>query len=306
MSRKPNFFIVGAQRCGTTSLSQYLAAHDQIFLSAPKEPYYFATDIPRLRRMDTDEEYLRLFESASPEIIAMGEATAGYLYSKCAVDNIFKFAPDAKIVVMLRNPVDLVASFHSHLVFSYYETEVDLLTAWNLQEHRRKGNNIPRGCRVPSFLQYGEVGKIGEQVERLFRIFPRKQVYLGFFEDFTADTRAFYVKILEFLGVPDDGRTDFPRLNSNKKPRFRRISGLFTPRPMWIQKSIDSLKSGMGIRGQKLIQRLYAVPEKRKVLPSEYRDKLSDFFLDDIALISSLSGRNLDHWKDRPEPVGKK
>ena len=87
--RKPDFFIVGAGRCGTTALYEYLRAHPRIFMPAVKEPRFFADDMPGLmNRVASLPEYLRLFRGARPEHLAVGEASPQYVYSSTAIGNI--------------------------------------------------------------------------------------------------------------------------------------------------------------------------------------------------------------------------
>ncbi len=136
---KPNVFLIGAPKCGTSSLYTYLRGHPQIFMSYFKEPHYFCTDFPGLRRFPSEAEYLSLFEEATRRHSLIGEASSRYLYSVEAVAGIERFAKDARYIVMLRNPVDLVYSLHGQLVYQYTESERDFETAWRLQDLRLGG-----------------------------------------------------------------------------------------------------------------------------------------------------------------------
>src|SRR5687767_1010670 len=103
---KPNFFIVGAPKCGTTSLYEYIRVHPEVFMPDRKEPAFFCSDFYKPRRMK-EEEYLSLFrEAGSAKWI--GEASTWYLYSDKAREGIKAFCPDARIIIMLRNPVDMM------------------------------------------------------------------------------------------------------------------------------------------------------------------------------------------------------
>ena len=106
----PNFFIVGAPKCGTTALCEYLKYHPNVFMSTPKEPHYFAEDFERYRHVKTEDKYLALFGDCNDRHLMIGEASVFYLRSTRAVSLIRDFNPDAKIIVMLRNPVDMVYS----------------------------------------------------------------------------------------------------------------------------------------------------------------------------------------------------
>jgi len=190
--RKPNFFIAGAPRCGTTALYQYVSTHPNIFLSNPKETYYWATDLPGHRKMTELEEYLSLFSQAGEQHLAVGEATPLYLYSKTALPLIKDFAPDAKIALMLRNPIDQIRSHHALRFFNGTEDVEDFEMAWQLQDARARGERIPPRCVDPPLLQYGATAKYGEQMERLLKFFPREQVLVVLTEDFSHAPREAY------------------------------------------------------------------------------------------------------------------
>jgi len=224
---KPNFFIVGAPKCGTTALSEYLRDNPNIYISEPKEPHYFTFDFEQYRVTKTWEEYAHLFAESSSEHTAIGEGSVFYLFSTVALNKIKEYDPKAKIIVMLRNPVDMIYSFHSQLVFTADESENSFEKAWRLQKTRQQGKQIPSQCREAAFLQYAEMGKLGEQIERLKAVFPPEQVEIILFEDFVKSTKNIYDQVLEFLAVPNDGRTEFIRINENKSHKMGTV-GNFT------------------------------------------------------------------------------
>jgi hypothetical protein len=125
---RPTFFIVGAPKSGTTALAVYLQDHPMVCFSEDKEPQYFALDLPGQRLVTDEAQYLAFFHPSETNKIA-GEASVFYLYSKVAIQNIAKFDQNAKLIVMLRNPIDIVHSFHAQLVFSGEEDERDFAEA---------------------------------------------------------------------------------------------------------------------------------------------------------------------------------
>ena len=192
---RPNFFIVGAPKCGTTALRQYLLDHPETFFCEPTEPHYFATDFPSHRYVDTEENYLRLFDAAGPQCSRIGEASSWYLYSREALLNIREFNPDAKIIAMLRNPIEMTPSLHAQLLRDFAESEPDLRRAWDLQEERRDPNTLPKNRNTrydPRTFLYGEACKLGEQVDRLLAVFPREQVKIILFDEVSRETKAVY------------------------------------------------------------------------------------------------------------------
>lgn len=293
---RPSVFLVGAQKCGTTSLAQYLGEHPQLFFCSPKEPFYFATDFPGLRRVEDEAEYLSLFEAAPPGVLRAGEATAGYLRSREAVRNIRAFDPGARLIVMLRSPLELVPSFHSQMLFGFDEDEEDFPAAWSRQDDRRAGRALPPRCRVPEFLDYRDAGLLGRQLESLLQVFPRDQVHWIFFEDFKRDTRGCYLEVLDFLQIEDDGRQDFPRMNPAKRHRFPALMALLSRRPAWVQRGIERLKLALGPHGLARVQDLYSSRTRREALPEALEVEMKAAFRDDVALLSELTGRDLGHW----------
>ena len=172
----PNFFIVGAPKSGTTSLFEYLSTHPNVFTPKMKEPHFFSDDLAAGREIHTLKEYLLLFEKIVEGETAIGEASTGYLYSSVAAENIKKFNPEAKIIAILRNPVDMIYSLHSQFYYAFIECEKNFIKAWRLQDKRLSGYAIPRNCKVPEVLQYRKMAKYDEQIKRLFNTFPKEQI----------------------------------------------------------------------------------------------------------------------------------
>ncbi len=301
MSRRPNFFILGAPKCGTTALSEYLRRHPQIFVSTPKEPHYFCDDFdyyyaPGARTLD---HYLGLFADADEHHLAVGEASVWYLYSQTAARNIVAFDPDARVIVMVRNPVELVPSLHSQLRYMLDEAEPDPAMAWKLQDARRRGEGLPTTVRVPEFLQYGEAARLGAQVRRVLEVVPREQVKILVFDDLRADTGAVYRDALSFLGVPDDGRTEFPRVNENKVHRAAAVAR-FTQRPPSALVAV-----ARGVKRIARVERLGVLDRmrrrnrevtRREEISPEFEQALRDYFRDDVAELGELIGRDLSAW----------
>ena len=147
----PGFFIVGAPKTGTSAMWRYLMDHPDVFMSAKKEPHYYATDIvdPIVRDPSLGIDwYLSLFRDAGDAKV-VGEASIFYLFSKAAIPALRDAYPDAKILVMVRNPVDLIHSFHSQLLYSGQETEKSFERAWALcRQGPRAGS--PRTACLPT------------------------------------------------------------------------------------------------------------------------------------------------------------
>jgi hypothetical protein len=138
LARRPDFFIVGAFKSGTTALYEYLRQHPQVFMPFHKEPLFFGDDLTRRYGRMTLDHYLSLFKEAG-EGQRVGEASAWYLYSQCAANEIRGFSADAQIIVMLRNPVDVMHAQHSQLLFNAAEDIPDFGAALEAEPSRRNG-----------------------------------------------------------------------------------------------------------------------------------------------------------------------
>lgn len=293
---KPNFFILGAPKCGTTAMSRYLREHPNVFLSEPKEPMYFDIDLqpaPKMSRRD----YLSLFDKADPaRHRAVGEASTSYLFSTEAVAGILDFNPEAKFLVMLRNPVDLVQAFHSQMLFNGAEDIRDFERAWDAEGDRRRGLQIPDTCVEPKFLWYSRWGLLGEQMERFLGQTRRDRVCILWFDDFAQDPRRAYESVLSFLGLPSDGRMDFPKVKENKVARWAWLDRLtrFARARWWRVKERWGIKTSFRIFSR--ITALNGVAKGRTPLSEEARRKLARFYSGDVAKLSKLLSRDLSAW----------
>ncbi len=303
VSRRPDFFILGAPKCGTTALSEYLRQHERVFVSTPKEPHYFCEDFdyyyaPGHRSLD---HYLRLYDAAGDDHLAVGEASVWYLYSQTAAREIMRFDPRARVIVMVRNPVDLVPSLHSQMSYMLDEREPDVEAAWRLQAARARGASLPSTVRVPEFLQYGEAAKLGAQLRRVYAHVPCEQVKVLVFDDLRADTGAVYREALEFLGVPDDGRTEFPRVNENKVHQ-RAAVARFTQRPpsalVAVAKGVKRVARVERLGVLDRVRRSNRQVARRAEISPAFAEELKDHFRDDVRDLGELIGRDLSAWTD--------
>ena len=300
MPVKPNFFILGAPKCGTTALYKYLSHHPNIFMSRVKEPHFFARDLGTYPRIKRIEDYTDLFRLAGEEHLRVGEASVYYLRSSVAISNIREFNPDARLIAMFRNPVDMVASLHAQLLYWSEETVADFEEAWRLQERRRQGFEIPRRSRGAFLLQYREVGQFGTQAERLLASFPRSQVKLILYDDFAASPQGVYDDVIAFLGLPHDGRSEFPRINENKRARLPWLRNFYRKPPLPLRRAVRRIKQVIGgdaISSVKdKIVSANTAWERREPLSPAFRAELVETFRSEVDLLSRLMGRDLSHW----------
>ena len=289
--KKPDFFILGAPKCGTTSMDEWLRSHPRIYL-AEKECHYFDTTHKNRKVTDLDG-YHGLFAEADAQL-SVGETSVHYLRSTDAVANILNYNPDAQFIVMLRNPVDMARSWHNHIYRNDLENVRDFETAWHLQEKRAAGAGIPNRCREVDMLYYGKVCSLGEQLQKLYAQVSPERVHLVFFDDLKENPARTYRSVLDFLGVSDDNRQEFNPHNLAQTWRLHWLNDLLS--------GLGKLKTKMGMRkGLGVLNYLAAKNSMLKPplpLSSHMHQILTQYFKDDIDLLSRLTGRNLNHWTE--------
>ncbi len=309
-SRRPNFFLLGGPKSATTAMAAYLGEHPQAFMAQPKEPGYYATDLPNLRVARDEAAYLSLFAPAGPQDRVLGEATVWYLFSDRAVPNILADAPDARLMVMLRNPLQMLPSLYEHFRFHRVENAPNFAAAWHAQADRRAGRRIPLAARWqihPRLLQYAEVGRLGAQLQRLVERAGRDRVCPVLFDDFVADPRGEYLRVLAFLGLDDDGRREFPPVNVTRRHHNQRgwagsQAIALAARAKWRMGILPSY--GLARR----IAEIGSYRPQRQPLPEALRCEISDTLRDDVALLGQLLQRDLSGWlspsSERARPNG--
>lgn len=277
----PNFFILGAPKCGTSSLVRWLEAHPQVFVSPIKEPHYYSTDLSN-RSIISEAAYRRLFDGAEPGHLAVGEASTWYLFSREAVPNILQVAPGARFIVMTRDPVEMARSLHHHNLRALNDDERDFARAWALQSVRRGG---------PAFLQYGAACSLGAQVARLLDHVPPDRVLHIPLDGLRADPARHYRRVLAFLGVPDDGREAFPISNPARGHRSKVL-----------QRALrfgSRMRQILGLRRGTGLARLNERAGPKSPLEPALRAELDAYFAADQAVLRDSLAR-VAYWEGAP------
>lgn len=294
--RIPNLFIIGAPKCGTTALSHYLAGHPLVFMSEEaglKEADFFNRDlvlshIPQ--KIRDWESYLKLFMRAPESAIYIGDASPLYLYSKYAVPEILDHCKQPRFIVGLRNPIELAQSLHNQHIKNGTET-LDFERAWHLQDERKQGRYLPREFTDGHLLQYGEIAKLGAQMQRLFQLVPRESVHVIVYDDFASRPHICYRKLLAWLDLPDDGRVEFPRLNAHMGYRW-----------VWLEQSLRALRGvrqtlripgGLGIHNA---INSVNITNRKQPLSNGFHAQLARYFYEDVRILEKLIGCDLSHW----------
>jgi hypothetical protein len=300
----PTVFIVGAPRCGTSSLNRYLAAHPKLFMAAEKEPHHFGADLGLRRKPYGDRKrYLEIFEAAGPDRQG-GEASVLYLYSRDAPREILELSPSARIVIMLRDPFEMIPSLHEHNRLLLYEDIPDLDAALDAEADRREGRRIPRHCIPPLALQYTALGRYTDHVRRYQDAFGPERVKVILFDDFKADAARVHRETLEFLGLEPIALPEYKTVNSALGWRSQRVASVFFP--LLLSGTSAGLALPRGILRNGVILAALAVcylPLKmnartiRVPPPSAYaKDRIRRAVTDDVDRLGTLLGRDLSSW----------
>jgi hypothetical protein len=299
----PNFFIVGAQKAGTTSLYFYLKDLPQVYMSPLKEPLYFAPHAVHNSASDIirdKKEYLRLFEKANGHI-AIGEASPIYLWDPDAPKLIHQTVPHARIIMILRDPIERAYSIYLQRVryggvkSSFYD---ELMRDYKNQEKLYGKSQL-----------YVEMGMYYEQVKRYFDIFGRKQVKVIIFEEFVQHPAQTVNEILAFLGVKYTVTEITEQHNPYSVPRSplsRWIFALFR----WLRARnvkfykllmllpdsiLESLPLPSGKSSGFAAKMLFKRVEKPKMEPEAFKF-LQEIYHDNVLKLESLLGRTLP-WR---------
>ena len=300
--RRPNLFIIGAPKSGTTSLYEYLRGHPQVFMSPMKEPFYFSPDVtsgPRRRQLrhGRDEQaYLDLFAEAG-EQRCVGEASTGYMVSAVAAGLVKEFEPGARLIAMVRNPVEVVHALHAERVSHGVEDITDFGQALDADDDRRAGRRLPEGSS-PLGATYVDAGRFGEQLERWFAAFGRDRVHVIVFNDFAADTASSFEGVLRFLDIDPAYR---PPSFEVHNPSHRMRGGLIgTLRRSPIGRAARRL--ACQVMGERRATRLAREARHSRVarrasvrepLSPVLRQRLEQEFEPDVARLSQLLDRDL-------------
>ena len=280
-------------------MDSYLKQHPSVFMSERKEPHFFAKDL-NFRRdswyVSDQDEYLSLFSEAG-NARRVGESSVWYLYSRQASTEIKAFCPDASIIVMLRNPVDMLYSQHSQFLYNGNEDITDFKEALEAEPERKQGRRVPPNAHLLEGLFYRETARYSEQVERYFDCFGRDNVHVIIFDNFATDTATVYRDTLRFLGVDADFRPDFAVVNPNKTARSRILQYFLLAPPQSARRFARAvLPRALRRRVFRVLKQANTNETPRTELDPQLRRTLQAEFAPEVESLSKLLGRDLTHW----------
>ncbi|OKH27677.1 sulfotransferase family protein [Chroogloeocystis siderophila] len=291
----PNFLVIGAAKAGTTALYYYLKQHPQIYMSPEKEPKFFALEGDKLdfrgpgdrenivKSAITDiEAYRQLFKGVTNEI-AIGEASPLYLYSPKAAERIKKYIPNAKLIAILRNPIERAYSGYIMHVREGRETAKDFAEALQEEENRIR-NNWGWG-------HYVNVGFYHTQLKRYLALFNKEQIKVYLYEDLKADPISLVQDVFRFLGVDDTFLPDTSlKYNVAGVPKNEAIKAMI--------KNLNTVKPAMNFLLPDKVRHYVRskIFEKPPALSYDIRQKLIEVYREDILNLQNFLHRDLSPW----------
>ena len=292
----PDFLLLGAPKAGTTALHVALAAHPQLHLSAVKEPKFFLTDGPPPTGGGPGDaqtyrgyvwqrpEYEALFEGAQGRLC--GESTTLYLRDPAAHLRIRALVPQAKLIAVLRDPVDRAHSNWAHLRSAGLEPESDFLHACTREDDRAEAGWGP-------FWRYLGLGRYGEQLQHLYSVFPREQVLLLMYRDLRERPLETLDQVCAFLGVQTGLVSEVPAENVTAHVERTPLNDLLhRVTSSGLRRVLPDRVHGAAVRMLQREQRT------RTALQPGERRLLIPNFAEDVALLEELTGRSYAHWRD--------
>lgn len=300
----PNLFIIGAPKCGTTHVVHSLSKHSQVFVPYPKETGFWATDMKRPRTVssiNTLDDYLSLYSSAQAKHKYLIDGSVIYLSSPLAVSNILNFHAHAKFVIMLRNPVDQVQSWHREQVFNFNENVTDFWEAWLLQNERARGESLPPRATEPRRIQYSSYCALGDQLDDVAKIIPSEQLFIGFLDDLQDDPAAFYSELQSFLCLTHESIGISGAVKPRHEHRYPVLASWYQKPPKPLTPVVRQVKKVLrtNINTLKWVKRLLAKKSASNELSEDQLKVLHTAFGPQVQKIEAITGRDLTHWKLR-------
>lgn len=280
---RPNFFIVGAPRSATGALYLALKQHPEVCVSLLKEPQFFGADLaPAPLRIRDEDVYLELFEVAADRPLR-GEASVWYLSSLQAPYEIRAFSPEAKVVVLLREPAEMAWSLHALHVTNGEEDLPSFEEALAAEPDRRRGRRLPEGNHFPEGLQYTEAVRYAPKVERYLDVFGPENVSCLLFDDFVRDPGEQCRRVLEFLGADPGFRPETDGDRARERVRLMEA------------RQLRAASAEVRRRVRMEQARRHESPP-RAPLAAEVAGRLRDRLARDTLRLGELIGRDLRPW----------
>ena len=302
MTKLPNFFLAGAPKAGTTALYNYMGQHPEIYMSPVKEPNFFAEELrlenfsdhfrklaearePTRGPVSEWAEYVKLFGDVNDEK-AIGEASVSYFWSKDAPRAISTTIAGAKILVILRNPVERAMSQFTHML-SFSEKPLDFA------EYLDRAMRLT-DTRISEYYPCLNYGFYGQQLKRYREFFDADRIQIHLYEDFRGEPKRVLQQIFRFLEVDPDFEPDLS---------VRHMESA-VPRSYFLQNALDRSGIREALRGKlppevrRYVRQATQRPREELTMTPDERIRLIDFYREDVGNLSGLLGRDLSSWLD--------
>ena len=275
MTPTPNFFIVGAAKAGTTSLASYLGQHPRVFMpDAYREPAFFASDTG----FDELSDYHALFSDADDTHKAVGEKSTAYLFDEFAAAKIAAYCPNAKIIIVLRDQLDMAYSLYQHNRREGLETVSSFIDVVELEASRVTDTGFSEkviGYHKNFF--YITRATYAPQLKRFTDIFPEENIKILDFEDLSSDTLNVVRGLYEWLGVEADFAPNIRAENRGGSMRFQWIHDAYMR-----NKGLQSVARALTTRRlRQFVYRLNRCSSGYSSLSAKDREQLESLFADD-------------------------
>lgn len=287
---KPNFFIVGTPKSGTTSLFNYLEEHPEIFVPTIKEPHFFshpevASTYYKTTLIGEMDKYNALYEDGKGYKV-IGDFSSSYLFNERSAAKIKSFNPEAKIIVILRNPTKRAVS---HYMMDYSQGYINA-TLMEVITNKKKHPDF--------YKQYMEIGFYESQLTQYYKEFPKKQVLVLLSDQLFSETEKTVTEIFDFLGVNASFKPDYDKIyNQFKEPRFKAIRKLKNSRMVkWV---FDRLPG----RLKNIATKVAFDENKEKPNFDKEEAFLNNLYLNDIIKTEQLLGKDLSFWKNNAPTI---
>jgi len=291
---RPNLFIVGAAKAGTTSLFHYFRQHPHVFTPRLKEPHWAAADLQVARPQcnDITDTYLAMFEDGAAAQFRV-DASPDSLLSTVAAQRIHDLSPEAQIVILLRNPVETIPALHDLFANRAALTHRDLRLA--LEEANAQYGKPLDGLGYRAFERYLDVVDHAPQVRRYLEIFPHDQVHVILLDDLQADTAATWQALQLDLGLPPVDVDLTPR-NTAKRPRSTLLHSVMADPPFpTILRRVVPKRLASPLKSTILVRNLRSAP--RPPLPPDLESWLRHRVRPMVTDLEAVIGRDLSPWK---------
>lgn len=276
-------------------MANYLQQHPEIFIPDIKEPSFFGSDLTGLRVVNNLEEYNALFSPGATKLC--GEGSTWYLYSLRAAKEIYDYNSNAKIIIMLRNPVDVMYSLHSQNLFNGNTEDIlDFAEAVEAERDRKLGRRIPSSCDRVEALYYTDAVRFSNQVKRYFEQFGRNSVHIVIYNDFKRDPVNEVRNTFKFLGVEPTFTSDVQVVNGHKRHRIRILYQFLADTPHLIRQVGRMVPSGVRREIRDFLGKANIDRSPRPPMDSVLRRKLMSAFREEIDRLSCCLGRDLTDW----------